>query len=64
MTDKTVKELAQISKKEVSLLQSQLKEAGLPARGDDALVTESEQEILLAFLKKIKANPPKANALA
>lgn len=64
MTDKTVKELAQISKKEVSLLQSQLKEAGLPARGDDALVTESEQEILLAFLKKNQGEPTKSKRIS
>lgn len=52
MTDKTVKDLAKISNKDVSLLQKQLHEAGIPNRGENDLVSEAEQEKLLAYLQK------------
>ncbi len=52
MTDKTVKDLAKISNKDVSLLQKQLQEAGMPNRGENDLVSEAEQEKLLAYLQK------------
>lgn len=52
MADKTVKELAKQVSKSVTVLKRQLVAAGLPERGDDDLVTDSEQEKLLAFLKK------------
>ncbi len=51
MADKTVKELAAISKKDVTLLLKQLKDAGIGVRNETDLVTESEQEKLIAFLK-------------
>lgn len=52
MADKTVKELADMVSKSVSEVQKQLTDAGLPARGEDDLVTELEQEQLVAFLKQ------------
>ncbi|WP_201545874.1 translation initiation factor IF-2 [Psychrobacter sp. H7-1] len=52
MADKTVKELADMVSKTVSAVQKQLTDAGLPARGEDDLVTELEQEQLVAFLKQ------------
>lgn len=52
MADKTVKELADMVSKSVSEVQNQLTDAGLPARGEDDLVTELEQEQLVAFLKQ------------
>ncbi|MDO4426844.1 MAG: translation initiation factor IF-2 [Moraxella sp.] len=60
MTDKTVKELANISKKDVSLLQKQLAEAGMPNRGENDLVSEAEQEKLLAYLKQSHGQSQKA----
>lgn len=44
MADKTVKELASISKKDVTLLLKQLKDAGINASSDSDLVSESDQE--------------------
>lgn len=38
--------------KTVSVVQQQLMDAGLPARGEDDLVSELEQEQLVAYLKK------------
>lgn len=52
MADKTVKELAEMVSKTVSVVQQQLMDAGLPARGEDDLVSELEQEQLVAYLKK------------
>lgn len=52
MADKTVKELADMVSKTVSAVQQQLVDAGLPARGEDDLVTELEQEQLVAYLKQ------------
>lgn len=52
MTDKTVKELAKNVGRPVEKLLEQLKEAGLPARNADAVVSESEQEQLVAHLKR------------
>ncbi len=60
MTDKTVKELAEISKKDVALLQQQLKEAGIGERDANAVVTDAEQEQLLAFLRKSHGDAPKS----
>lgn len=52
MADKTVKELAEMVSKTVSVVQQQLVDAGLPARKEDDLVTELEQERLIAYLKQ------------
>ena len=52
MADKTVKELAEMVSKTVSELQQQLVDAGMPERGEDDLVTELEQEQLVAYLKQ------------
>lgn len=52
MADKTVKELADMVRKTVSAVKQQLVDAGLPARGEDDLVTELEQEQLVAYLKQ------------
>lgn len=52
MAEKTVKELAKLSKKTTDVLLKQLTDAGLPARGEGDVVSESEQEQLLAFLKR------------
>ncbi|WP_434352907.1 translation initiation factor IF-2 [Psychrobacter sp. HD31] len=52
MADKTVKQLAEMVSKTVSVVQQQLVDAGLPARGEDDLVSKSEQERLLAYLKQ------------
>ncbi|PIE47897.1 MAG: translation initiation factor IF-2 [Gammaproteobacteria bacterium] len=52
MADKTVKQLAEMVSKTVSIVQQQLIDAGLPARGEDDLVSKSEQEQLLAYLKQ------------
>ncbi|CAM4036514.1 translation initiation factor IF-2 [Psychrobacter arenosus] len=52
MADKTVKELAEMVSKTASAVKQQLVDAGLPARGEDDLVTELEQEQLVAFLKQ------------
>lgn len=52
MADKTVKELADMVSKTVSAVKQQLVDAGLPARGEDDMVTELEQEQLVAYLKR------------
>jgi translation initiation factor IF-2 len=52
MADKTVKELAEMVSKTASAVQQQLVDAGLPARGEDDLVTELEQEQLVGYLKQ------------
>lgn len=52
MVDKTVKELADISKKDPQELLKQLTDAGLPARGETDVVSEKEQEHLVEFLQK------------
>lgn len=52
MADKTVKELAEMVGKTASALKKQLVDAGLPARGEDDLVTELEQEKLVTYLKQ------------
>lgn len=52
MADKTVKELAEKTRKSVEVIKKQLVSAGLSARGDNDIVTEQEQEKLVAFLKK------------
>ncbi|WP_201587519.1 translation initiation factor IF-2 [Psychrobacter jeotgali] len=52
MADKTVKELAEMVGKTASAVTQQLQDAGLPARGEDDLVTELEQEKLVAYLKQ------------
>lgn len=52
MADKTVKELAEMVSKTASAVKQQLVDAGLPARGEDDLVTELEQEQLVAYLKQ------------
>ncbi len=51
MADKTVKELADMTKKSVDAIKKQLVDAGLPARGDDDIVTEQEQQKLVNFLQ-------------
>ena len=52
MADKTVKELADMVSKTASAVQQQLVDAGLPARAEGDLVTEIEQEKLVAYLKQ------------
>ena len=52
MAEKTVKELAKLSKKNTDVLLKQLADAGLPVRGENDVVSESEQEQLVAFLKR------------
>jgi translation initiation factor IF-2 len=52
MADKTVKELADMVSKTTTAVQQQLVDAGLPARGEDDLVTELEQEKLVTYLKQ------------
>lgn len=52
MADKTVKELADMVSKTVDTVKQQLVDAGLPARGEDDMVTELEQEQLVAYLKQ------------
>lgn len=52
MATKTVKELAKDSKITTEVLLKQLKEAGLPARGENDSVSTDEQATLVAFLKQ------------
>ncbi|MCD1278723.1 MAG: translation initiation factor IF-2 [Psychrobacter sp.] len=52
MADKTVKELADMVGKTPSAVKQQLVDAGLPARAEDDLVTELEQEKLVTYLKQ------------
>ncbi|MDN3398573.1 translation initiation factor IF-2 [Psychrobacter sp. APC 3426] len=52
MADKTVKELAEMVGKTASAVKQQLVDAGLPARAEDDLVTELEQEKLVTYLKQ------------
>ena len=52
MADKTVKELADMVGKPASAVKQQLVDAGLPARAEDDLVTELEQEKLVTYLKQ------------
>ncbi|MDO4897573.1 MAG: translation initiation factor IF-2 [Moraxella sp.] len=60
MAQKTVKELAKLSKKTPEVLIAQLKEAGLGVRGEDDVVSDGEQEQLLVFLKKSHGEKPKS----
>jgi translation initiation factor IF-2 len=52
MADKSVNELAQQVSRPVEKLQAQLIEAGLPARAATELVTDSEQQKLIAHLRQ------------
>ncbi len=52
MATKTVKELAKDSKISTDVLLKQLKDAGLPARGEEDSVSTDEQATLVAFLKQ------------
>lgn len=52
MAEKTVKELAKLSNKTPDVLLKQLVDAGLPTRSENDIVSESEQEQLVAFLKR------------
>jgi len=52
MADKTVKELAELVGKTTDAVKQQLVDAGLPARAEDDLVTEFEQEKLVTYLKQ------------
>lgn len=52
MATKTVKELAKDSKITTDVLLKQLKNAGLPIRGEDDAVSTDEQATLVAFLKQ------------
>jgi len=52
MADKTVKELADMVGKTASAVQQQLVDAGLPARAEEDLVSEVEQEKLVTYLKQ------------
>nr|WP_315043544.1 translation initiation factor IF-2 [uncultured Moraxella sp.] len=61
MADKTVKELAEMSKKSVEILKKQLVSAGLSARSDDDIVTDAEQEHLIGFLKRTHGEKPQSD---
>ena len=52
MADKPVKELAEMTKKTVDAINQQLVKAGLAARSDNDIVTDSEQEKLVSFLQQ------------
>ncbi|MGO3641368.1 MAG: translation initiation factor IF-2 [Psychrobacter sp.] len=52
MADKTVKELADMVGKTTSAVKQQLVDSGLPARAEDDLVSEVEQEKLVTYLKQ------------
>lgn len=52
MATKTVKELAKDSKITTDVLLKQLKNAGLPIRGEDDAISTDEQATLVAFLKQ------------
>ena len=52
MATKTVKELAKDSNITTDVLLKQLKDAGLPTRGEDDTVSTDEQATLVAFLKQ------------
>ncbi|MDO5050203.1 MAG: translation initiation factor IF-2 [Moraxella equi] len=52
MATKTVKELAKDSNITTDVLLKQLKDAGLPTRGEDDSVSTDEQATLVAFLKQ------------
>ncbi len=52
MADKTVKELAQMVQKPVEKLLEQLADAGLPQRTAESLVSDTEQERLVAHLQR------------
>lgn len=58
MTDKTVKELAKNVGRPVEKLLEQLTEAGLPGRSADAIISETEQEQLVAYLKRSHGQAP------
>lgn len=57
---KTVKQLAQTSKTTTETILKQLADAGLPSRGENDLVTDSEQDKLVAFLKQSHGEKPKS----
>lgn len=57
---KTVKQLAQISNTTTETILKQLADAGLPSRGEDDLVTDTEQDKLVAFLKQSHGEQPKS----
>lgn len=52
MADKTVKELAAMTTTTVEAINNQLVKAGLSARGDNDIVTDSEQQKLVSFLQQ------------
>lgn len=52
MADKTVKQLAEMTQTTVDTIKKQLVDAGLNARGDNDIVTETEQQQLVGFLKQ------------
>lgn len=52
MADKTVKELAAMTITTVEAINNQLVKAGLSARGDNDIVTDSEQQKLVSFLQQ------------
>mgnify|MGYP002663380005 CR=1 FL=1 len=60
MADKTVKELADMVGKTASAVKQQLVDAGLPARAEDDLVTELEQEKLVTYLSKVMVSKKSA----
>lgn len=60
MAEKSVKELAELSNKTPEVLLAQLKEAGLSVRGENDMVSDSEQETLVAFLKQSHGDKPKS----
>lgn len=50
--EKTVKDLAKISNKDVALLQKQLVAAGVGHRGENEIISVGDQEKLVAYLQK------------
>lgn len=58
--EKTVKDLAKISNKDVQLLQKQLVDAGVGHRGENELISVGEQEKLVAYLQKSHGQSQKA----
>src|SRR5574343_190411 len=53
MTDKSIKELAQHVGRSVEQLLEQVRDAGLPQRRADDIITTEQQDTLVSYLKKV-----------
>jgi translation initiation factor IF-2 len=53
MTDKSIKELAQSVERSVEKLLEQVRDAGLPQRRADDIITTEQQDTLVSYLKKV-----------